>query len=98
MSEPESITCPECGMTSYNPSDVREGYCGNCHDWTRGYGTREITPRDRKTAIVRELINSEPVLHITPGMWRGLQRGKRRSWWRRAVEWVRDSATQETDG
>lgn len=30
----ESITCPECGMTSYNPNDVREGYCGNCHDFT----------------------------------------------------------------
>ena len=21
-------------MTSYNPNDIREGYCGNCHDWT----------------------------------------------------------------
>lgn len=30
----ESITCPKCGRTSYNPNDVREGYCGNCHDWT----------------------------------------------------------------
>ena len=30
----ESITCPRCGMTSHNPNDVREGYCGNCHDWT----------------------------------------------------------------
>jgi hypothetical protein len=29
-----SITCPVCGMTSYNPNDVREGYCGNCHAWT----------------------------------------------------------------
>jgi ribosomal protein L37E len=29
-----SITCPRCGMTSYNPNDIREGYCGNCHDWT----------------------------------------------------------------
>jgi len=31
-----SITCPVCDMTSYNPNDIREGYCGNCHDWTRG--------------------------------------------------------------
>lgn len=31
----ESFTCPRCGMTSYNPNDIREGYCGNCHDWTR---------------------------------------------------------------
>jgi ribosomal protein L37E len=30
------ITCPRCGRTSYNPNDVREGYCGNCHDWTHG--------------------------------------------------------------
>lgn len=30
-----SITCPVCGMTSHNPNDVTEGYCGNCHDWTR---------------------------------------------------------------
>lgn len=29
-----SITCPRCNMTSYNPNDIREGYCGNCHDWT----------------------------------------------------------------
>ena len=31
---PVHITCPRCGMTSSNPNDVREGYCGNCHDWT----------------------------------------------------------------
>jgi hypothetical protein len=31
-----SITCPVCGMTSYHPDDIRAGYCGNCHDWTRG--------------------------------------------------------------
>ena len=30
-----SITCPRCGRTSYNPFDIAEGYCGNCHDWTR---------------------------------------------------------------
>jgi hypothetical protein len=29
-----SITCPRCGRTSYNLNDIREGYCGNCHDWT----------------------------------------------------------------
>lgn len=31
-----SFTCPRCGMTSHNPNDAREGYCGNCHDWTGG--------------------------------------------------------------
>ena len=30
----DSITCPVCGRTSYHPQDVKEGYCGNCHDWT----------------------------------------------------------------
>jgi ribosomal protein L37E len=30
----ESITCPKCGMTSYNPNDVLNGYCGNCHEYT----------------------------------------------------------------
>jgi hypothetical protein len=32
--EQESITCPVCLMTSYNPNDIREGYCGNCSAWT----------------------------------------------------------------
>ena len=30
-----SITCPNCGTTSHNPTDIAQGYCGNCHDWTR---------------------------------------------------------------
>lgn len=31
----DTITCPRCGMTSAHPMDLAEGYCGNCHDWTR---------------------------------------------------------------
>ena len=31
---PPSVTCPRCGMTSFNENDVEQGYCGNCHDWT----------------------------------------------------------------
>lgn len=31
---PDSITCPRCGRTSYNPNDVKAGYCGWCHWWT----------------------------------------------------------------
>ena len=27
----KSIKCLNCGMTSYNPIDVRDKYCGNCH-------------------------------------------------------------------
>lgn len=28
------ITCLRCGATSRNTTDVAEGYCGHCHDWT----------------------------------------------------------------
>lgn len=36
LNEPESYTCPRCGKTSWNTTDAAQGYCGNCHDWTRG--------------------------------------------------------------
>lgn len=36
--ERPTFTCPRCGMTSAHPKDVEEGYCGNCHDWTRPAG------------------------------------------------------------
>ena len=25
------IKCPNCGMESYNPNDIENKYCGNCH-------------------------------------------------------------------
>ena len=28
-----SITCHKCGLTSYNPNDVRGRYCGKCHHY-----------------------------------------------------------------
>ncbi|MBN3946746.1 MAG: hypothetical protein HWQ38_09715 [Nostoc sp. NMS7] len=28
-----SITCPRCKKTSYNPGDILNKYCGNCHAW-----------------------------------------------------------------
>lgn len=31
---PACVTCPRCGRTSRHPTDVAEGYCGACHDWT----------------------------------------------------------------
>lgn len=27
----ESITCLQCGMTSYHPKDIEHRYCGHCH-------------------------------------------------------------------
>jgi len=35
MVEQESYTCPNCGMTSYHPDDVKNEYCGNCHKTKR---------------------------------------------------------------
>jgi hypothetical protein len=29
----ESYTCPKCGMTSYHPEDIKNKYCGNCHQF-----------------------------------------------------------------
>ena len=29
-----SVTCPVCRRTSHHHDDIREGYCGFCHDWT----------------------------------------------------------------
>lgn len=33
-----SITCPECGMTSHHPEDVRHRYCGRCHQFHNEIG------------------------------------------------------------
>lgn len=30
---PPSITCPICGRTSYNQDDIKERYCGKCHQF-----------------------------------------------------------------
>lgn len=29
-----SITCPQCGRTSWHPKDVEHGWCGNCYAFT----------------------------------------------------------------
>jgi predicted nucleic-acid-binding Zn-ribbon protein len=28
-----SITCPKCGVTSYNPNDIEQRHCGYCHQF-----------------------------------------------------------------
>jgi hypothetical protein len=59
-----SITCPVCGMTSYNPTDIEKGYCGNCHDFTSAVpGFLRDTDEDRPLApgefraLLDELLN-----------------------------------------
>jgi len=34
LTGPLAICCPRCGLTSYHPRDIAEGYCARCHDWT----------------------------------------------------------------
>lgn len=36
-----SIKCPQCGMTSFNPNDICEKYCGNCNQY---HDTMRRTP------------------------------------------------------
>jgi protein-arginine kinase activator protein McsA len=30
----DSITCPQCGMTSYHDVDIEMGFCANCGGYT----------------------------------------------------------------
>lgn len=31
--EQEIIVCPQCGRRSSHPMDIKERYCGHCHEW-----------------------------------------------------------------
>ncbi len=42
----ESFTCPRCLLTSYNPHDARELYCGGCHELM----DRSLTPAEAAIA------------------------------------------------
>ena len=37
-----SIMCPRCGMESFNPNDIEQGYCGHCCWWTSHPQLRSI--------------------------------------------------------
>jgi len=42
----DSFTCPRCGRTSHRPTDVAEGSCAACQDWTgRGATTGIVDPQ-----------------------------------------------------
>lgn len=36
VSNENSIACPRCMRVSFHSQDVKEGYCGYCHAFTRG--------------------------------------------------------------
>jgi ribosomal protein L37E len=42
IAETPHIHCPRCHMTSFNPYDIRERYCANCHRFHEGM--KEATP------------------------------------------------------
>lgn len=48
MTTPESIVCPYCGLRSYHPQDVREGFCGFCNWWTSDPVLGPLFPRKKK--------------------------------------------------
>lgn len=46
VSQP-SITCPQCGMTSYHPMDIEKKYCGNCHQFHNAMGKQRLPVKMR---------------------------------------------------
>lgn len=38
----ESITCPICNKTSYHPEDIKNKYCGFCHEWHENMGITRV--------------------------------------------------------
>lgn len=39
-----SIICPQCGAESYHPTDIRERYCGRCHQFHEMMPAKLIAP------------------------------------------------------
>lgn len=39
-----SITCPQCGLTSHNPNDIRAKYCGHCHKFHADMRSADSSP------------------------------------------------------
>ena len=65
------MICPRCGRTSFHPDDEREGYCGNCHDWTRP-GPAAIEPGLAPDGVVAQVYDLDGRLlleqKLKPGM------------------------------
>ena len=37
-----SFTCPDCGITSHHPEDVRHCYCASCHEFKQDPARRYV--------------------------------------------------------
>ena len=70
MSDLPSITCPKCLMTSHNPNDVREQFCGNCHEWISDNPTtvRLGTRLDQYLAAAQASADADGKAVPVPGM------------------------------
>ena len=59
----DSITCPICGKTSYNPNDVEQRYCANCHafwgDLAEGTRVERVRPEDLSAFEAGGLANAQ---------------------------------------
>lgn len=53
-----SITCPQCGRTSYNPTDVKLRYCGACHKFHSAIARQQRKER-RKTMTPWERLKDD---------------------------------------
>lgn len=56
--DPMSYVCPRCAARSFNPNDLREKYCGACHDWTGDVGLDDSLTQALLTAIAQARFRS----------------------------------------
>ena len=64
-----SITCVHCWRTSFNPNDIRHGYCGHCHAFFPDgvvcrddlFGLKRIVETFRSTLYVMIMLESGDV-------------------------------------
>ncbi len=40
LKQTAAFTCPRCRKTSYNPHDILQHYCGNCHAFAADMGVK----------------------------------------------------------
>ncbi len=67
----DSITCVICGMTSYHPGDIKNEYCGNCHQYHEFLGKGySMSPTDGMDKIEDKLYDEfvKEVLDLDPKM------------------------------
>lgn len=59
-----SITCPRCGAVSVNPYDIRERYCGWCHQFHEFF-----QPAERVLTRAEIAAQHKGSRRIAPGLW-----------------------------